>query len=280
MQSAGKYDIETPFDAKRHAICHPGLTLRYTYTQNEIVPLEQLQENLYYMRFTTKESLKRETAETILRQNGWLSGQTEAFQSEVLRRSVLLHFEPGEVIYHFGDDLGGIYGLVYGAVAVNTAPPDHGPRLIHLGAVGAWTGEDSFLTRKPRRLELRALTQAWLMHLPLEQMDQMASADPMVVRNFCQDLMDGVDVLIRIIHDLQKPDPDRRIASVLQRMTWNGEQPIPLAQTDIGTMACASRRQVNAALKRFAENGWVKTNYRSISVLNADKLRRFAAEDH
>jgi CRP/FNR family transcriptional regulator, cyclic AMP receptor protein len=223
--------------------------------------------------------IKRDVAESILRQNGWLSYQPEAFRSEVLRRSVLLHFSPGEAIYHFGDDLGGIYGLVSGVVTVNTAPQDEAPRLIHMGVPGAWTGEDSYLIRQPRRLELRALVETWTMHLPLEQMDQMTSADPSVIRNFCQNLMHGVEVLIRIIHDLQTLDPDRRIASVLQRMTWSSER-VLATQTEIGTMASVSRRQVNAALKRFAENGWVNTSYGSITVLNAEKLRRFAAEGH
>jgi CRP/FNR family transcriptional regulator, cyclic AMP receptor protein len=162
---------------------------------------------------------------------------------------------------------------------VNTAPQDEAPQLIHMGVPGAWTGEDSYLIRQPRRLELRALEETWLMHLPLDQMDQMTRADPSVIRNFCQNLMHGVDVLIRIIHDLQTLDPDRRIASVLQRMTWSSER-VLATQTEIGTMASVSRRQVNAALKRFAENGWVNTSYGSITVLNAEQLRRFAAEDH
>jgi CRP/FNR family cyclic AMP-dependent transcriptional regulator len=220
---------------------------------------------------------KRATAEAVLRQNGWLSTQTEGFQDEVLRRSVLLRFAPDEVVYHFGDDLGGIYGLVSGVVAVNTAPQSDAPQLVHMGVPGSWTGEDSYLIRQPRRLELRALTETWVMHLPLDQMLQMTAADPRVIRNFCQNLLHGVDVLIRIIHDLQKPEPERRIASVLQRMTWSSKQ-VLLTQTEVGTMASASRRQVNAALKQFAEKGWLTTSYGSITVTNAEALRRFGDE--
>ncbi|MGH2257752.1 helix-turn-helix domain-containing protein, partial [Enterococcus faecalis] len=58
-----------------------------------------------------------------------------------------------------------------------------------------------------------------------------------------------------------------------------GKHPLPLTQTEIGAMARASRRQVNAALKRFAENRWLETSYRSITILNAEELRLFAAED-
>jgi CRP-like cAMP-binding protein len=51
---------------------------------------------------------------------------------------------------------------------------------------------------------------------------------------------------------------------------------IPLTQSEIGLMANASRKQVNAALARFAEAGWVKTDYRSIVIRDVGKLRRFA----
>ncbi|MDH7799841.1 MULTISPECIES: Crp/Fnr family transcriptional regulator [unclassified Beijerinckia] len=222
--------------------------------------------------------IKRERAEAILRENGWLSTQPEPFRSEVLRRSILLRFSAGEVIYHFGDELGGIYGLVSGGVSVNTAPQTDAPQLIHMGVPGSWTGEDSYLIRQPRRLELRAVVETWAMYLSLDQMDQMTAADPSVIRNFCTNLLRGVDVLIRIIHDLQKLDPDRRIASVLHRMTWSSEH-VLLTQTEVATMASASRRQVNATLKRFAVKGWVTTSYGSITVLNAEALQVFGNEE-
>ncbi|MDH7799840.1 MULTISPECIES: Crp/Fnr family transcriptional regulator [unclassified Beijerinckia] len=222
--------------------------------------------------------ISREAAEEILRQNGWLSHQPEAFQTDVLQRSVLLSYAPGDLIYGFGEELGGIYGLVSGAATINTAPPNHEPQLINVGAPGAWAGEGCFLARQPRRVELRALVDTWLMYLPLAQMDDMASTNPMVAHNFGQIIMSNVDALIRVIHDLQRVDPDRRIASVLHRARWIGELPLPLNQTRIGTMARASRRQVNAALKRFAENGWLKTSYRSVTILRPEKLRLFATE--
>jgi CRP-like cAMP-binding protein len=222
--------------------------------------------------------ISRETAEAILRQNGWLSHQPGAFQTQVLQRSVLLSFAPGDLIYGFGEELGGIYGLVSGVATINTAPPDHEPQLINVGSPGAWAGEGCFLARQPRRVELRALVETWLMYLPLEQMDDMANTNPMVAYNFGQIIMSNVDALIRVIHDLQRVDPDRRIASVLHRARWIGEQPLPLKQTQIGTMARASRRQVNAALKRFSENGWLKTSYRSITILSPEKLRLFATD--
>ena len=67
--------------------------------------------------------IKRDGAEAILRQNGWLSYQPEAFQKEVLRRSILVNLPPGELVFGFGEAPGGIYGLVSDTATINTAPP-------------------------------------------------------------------------------------------------------------------------------------------------------------
>lgn len=223
--------------------------------------------------------INRAAAEHILCEQGWLSQQPEAFRNEVLRRSILLKFAPGEVVFRLGDPIGGIYGLVAGTVAANIAPSMSAPRLIHLGAPGHWTGEGCFLTRQPRLGELRALVDTWMMHLPLDAMDYIAVRDPNAVRYFAQILIVTFNTLVRVIHDLQKPEAARRIASVLHRGTWIGDQPIPLSQSELGIMANASRKQVNAALQRFSDEGWVTNTYRSIVIMNAEALRRFAEGD-
>lgn len=225
------------------------------------------------------ESNDRGPAEAILGSAGWLPRVPEPFRAEVLRRGILEDFAPGEAVYHFGDPPGGIYGLVSGTVAVNTSPATATPQLIHVGTPGFWTGEGSFLTRQARRIEMRAITQTRMMHLPLSAMDQLEAQDPRAVRYFAQVLMVNVDLLIRIINDLQHPNTERRIAAVLRRAGGDSTAPIPLSQTELGAMSNASRKQVNAALQRFAKEGWVSNNYRIITVLDGEALRRFAAGD-
>lgn len=223
--------------------------------------------------------LTREAAERIMCEGGWLAHMPVSFRSTLLRNAILLRFAPDQAIFRFGDPVGGIYGLVAGAVTINTAPPDAAQRLIHLGMPGAWTGEGCFMTGQPRRAEMRALGAAVLMHVPLDAMEQMAAQDPSVVRAFGVNSVLQVDVLIRIVHDLQKRDASRRIASVLQRAAWLGDMPIPLSQADLGVMANASRQQVNAAMQRFTAAGWVKYTYRSVSVTHPEALRCYSEAD-
>lgn len=210
---------------------------------------------------------------------GWLARVPEGFRAEVLRRSILMHFSAGETIYRVGDPPGGLFGLVSGTMSINMAVAGALPRLVMLGIPGHWTGEGGFLTRTPRRIELRAVVETTVFHLPIEVMDQMAARDIDVVHHIATLLVVSVEFLMRMVHDLQKPDVDRRVASVLHRTSWIGEVPIPLSQAELGVMANASRKQVNATLKRFTEAGWLEHSYRTITVTDVVALRRFAEGD-
>lgn len=223
--------------------------------------------------------LTREKAEQVMSQGPWLASMTEQFRTELLRHAHLQKFAPDQIIYRYGDAPGGMYGLVAGSLTINSAPSDAIPRLIHLGMAGAWTGEGPFLTGQPRRVELKALGDAWMMHVPLDALEQMAARDPGVWRAVGLNTVLTVDVLVRIIHDLQKRNVQRRIASVLQRAGWLGDMAIPLSQSELGVMANASRQQVNTAMGSFARAGWVNYTYRAVSITNPQALRRFSDGD-
>lgn len=221
---------------------------------------------------------KRAVSEPLLR-SGWLSRQPAAFQDEIIARGGAQVFEPGSPVYLVGGPPGGIYGLIRGVLSVSTAPRHAAPRFIQFGIVGAWAGEGPFLTGEPRRAELIAIDECLMWHLPLDAMQQMAARDPEAIRRFAQITVGHFDVLARVIDDLLIPQAERRIASVLNRTAWLVAPTVPISQADLGAMANASRKQVNAALARFAARGWIEHSYRAIRVLDTSALLHFASGD-
>jgi CRP-like cAMP-binding protein len=212
----------------------------------------------------------------VLSSIGWLSRQPGAFQEEVFQRSLPVRYAAGDVIYRHGDRPGGIYGVVSGAAIASMAPERAVPHILHVLTPGGWTGEGPFLSREPRRIELRAALDTKAVYLPLEAMDHMAARDPQVLRNFVQILLMNLDIVMRASYDLQDPDEHRRIARALRRVMTLENTPIPLAQAALGILANASRKTVNAALQRFEKSGWVKRGYRSITITSLKRLTHFA----
>lgn len=218
-------------------------------------------------------------ARKILSAEGWLSCQPAAFQAEVYGRSTLVHFAAGTVVFRYGDPLGGLYGIVSGTLLVAIGPPEESPQFLHVLGHGRWVGEGCFLVREPRRVGLQAATDAALLHLPLEAMDRMATDEPlMTMRRIVPVLMGNLDILARAYSDLQSLDPDRRIAAAVLRMNANPGAPIWVSQADLGVMSGTSRKAVNAALRRFASDGLTTTGYRSVTVKDTERLKRFVRD--
>lgn len=223
--------------------------------------------------------MTRDRADKIISEAGWLSQVSKDFRTRLLQNARLVRFAAGEVIFRPGDPPGGVYGLVSGTVTVDTAPPDSTPCLIHIALPGGWTGEDSFMTGEARRIELCARTETWAMHVPLDVMEQMAADDPDVVRAFGVMSILSSDVLLRIIHDLQRKNVYSRVASVLNRMSWEAGTSVTISQESLGVMANASRRQVNGAVRGFSENGWIEAGYRTITIHNPTALRKYVEQN-
>ncbi len=223
--------------------------------------------------------ISRQNAEGIIRQRGWLSHMPEAFRIRLLQHALLVKYEPGQIIFNPGDPVGGIYGFVKGMVIIKTAPHDSTPRLIDIAAPGDWTGEDSFVTGKPRRFQLVAQSRSCMMHVPLTAMEQMAALNPNDMRAFSVISILASDSLLRVVHDLQKKEVSARIASVLHRMSWASDSPVTLSQKDLSIIANTSRQQINSVIQRFVDEGWVETGYRSITVTNPVALRQHAEQD-
>jgi len=222
------------------------------------------------------QKISKVESEKIASSSGWLALVPSKFRADLLRHSTLIQLKKGDVLFRVGDPPGGIYGLVAGTVSISLAPSDHAPRLMVLGIPGHWTGEACFLTRKPRRGEVRAVLDTTMLHVPLDALDRMAAKDPSVSHHVAQILMMSVETLLQVVYDLQKPQADRRIASVLQRTIRIGDVPLPLTQGELGIMANASRKQVNATLKQFKEAGWLTHTYRSITISDVNALRGYA----
>ncbi len=219
----------------------------------------------------------RGMGEDVLLTKGWLAGQPPAIRDEVMERGLVQSFAAREAVYRFGDPPGGLYALIRGSLSVSLAPPNATPRFVQFGIVGVWAGEGSFMTGEPRRAEIRAISDSLLYHLPLDAMRQMAARNPEVIRCFARITIAHFDVLARVIDDLLISDARRRIASVLHRAVWLGPERVPITQADLGIMANASRKQVNAALAEFERASWVSRAYRAIEVLDGGALLRYAS---
>lgn len=216
----------------------------------------------------------RELSETVLRKDGWLSRQANELADEVLRRGTPQRFAAGSTVFRPGDQGGGIYGVVDGVVSVTAVPVGQQPAIVQHAGAGSWLGALTFFGAPRRAVALSSVTDAILFHVPLRAMEVLVATAPAYSRAFGEIAAEDAALWLQVVEDLLQPDAGRRVAATLLRATRDGEVRIPLTQLDLATMANASRRQANTILQGFAARGWIAQGYGSVTVLDAEGLRR------
>lgn len=222
-------------------------------------------------------------AEKILKSTGWLARQPADFQTRFLRHGEVVDFGPDEFVWHAGDQAGGIFGIIEGAVGVLVPAEETGLRLAHIMRTGAWFGYGPLFTGGERTLTFRTTEPSVVMKIELARLNEAGRADLAFTRIMSTLGIQTATITIQIIHDLLIPQTDRRIAATLLRVADLQQKPrlsrmreIRLNQAELAEMANTSRHSVNRTLRRFQENDWIGVTYRHVEILNPAALSKFA----
>ena len=217
----------------------------------------------------------------IVRGQGWLRQTPAAFQCAVLDRCLLEKFRPGIPIYAVGDEPGGMYGIVAGALGVSVASAKQGVYTAHFALPGSWFGETAAFTRQPRRVGLIATRDSQLLHLPLRAIDAIVRHDPAAWRLFGLLTINHLDLAMGGSEDLMIRDHVKRFVAILlragncrrTRSQDNYPIDIDLNHDDLANMANVARTTAGAILRKLEADGHLSLSYRRISILAPGVLR-------
>lgn len=225
-----------------------------------------------------------EECETIVRSRGWLSLHPEAFQSALLQRAKLRTFAAEETVHLAGAEVGGMFGAVSGGFRVHLPGRGSYYFLAHILRAGAWFGHGPVNSGRPRTMGFVAAEPSVAFHIPLGPLAELASSNIEASRSLASLSEFSMDIAVATTTDLLIGRSDKRIASVLLRVTGAGEfkssappQPFRLTQHELGEMANASRDLVNRTLRSFERKGWLTLGYNQVTVVDQAALERFVS---
>jgi CRP-like cAMP-binding protein len=224
----------------------------------------------------------REKADLTMRRVGWLSRQPRAFQDQVLALSELRHFPQGATIYNIGDIALDIWGLVEGELSVFLAPEASAPFLVHVAKPGWWMGDTALISGTPRRAELMAREESWLLRLSKQSIDQLAKTDSETWRRLALISIGHLDHALSIIAGLTDRDSRARVAIALRRLASLSDKnsssraTIHVSHAELGEMVHLTRNALAPILKEFESLGLIRHRYRIIEIPDISALDRYA----
>ncbi|MDN3711920.1 Crp/Fnr family transcriptional regulator [Paracoccus cavernae] len=226
----------------------------------------------------------------IFHRSGWLSERKAGFRDALLTSGYSQSYQTGQFTNHLGDELGGIFGVIQGSFGVIGQSPSVGVVLGHIYRSAGWFGEGPLITRRPRMLSFKAMEPSLVHYIPLNELDHLLRHFPGAETELMSLVAYSSQIAVDAMADLLIRRADRRIAAVLLRVT-DAQSAVPtgsgqsgpsgcfVTQSDLAEMANVSRHTINAVLKKFEAEGWIKTGYGRISVCSAADLRNFLVDD-
>lgn len=188
-------------------------------------------------------------------------------------------YTPGQFIYLQDTQPTEFYYLEKGSARSFISSPQGTERLLTLHRSGDLMGEASFFDQCPRVSSAVAVTECKVISINKVRLEQVFQAHPELAFPMLRYLARTVRLLSGHVDDITFRSADRRLASSLLRQA--GENGIiRTTHEELGSAVGVSRVTVSRVLAQFAKNGWLKTGYGTIILLDPAALEAFAQEDN
>lgn len=217
---------------------------------------------------------------------GWLDRQPADFQEAFRSIAEYQEYESGDKIWRVGQKVTAILGVIEGCVALNWTSAENRTQLLHLWWPGDWTGDAEFISGSHSFATQQARTDTKVVSVPHDKLRALLDEHPRWWSSIAELGSEHSVLASDAVMDLMVRDPVARCIAVLLRAgggrIQSDAQPastvIPISQGELAIMANLHRNTVSHALKRLADEGLIKHEYRCIELMNISELRRRVIE--
>lgn len=178
---------------------------------------------------------------------------------------------PGYLIYLQDTEATCFYFLKSGRVKSFIQSEDGGERVLNIYKSGSLFGEASFFDELPRVSSAVALTPCEIVPIDRELVTQEFARNPELALAMMQYLARTVRLLSGQVDQMAFRPARWRVANYLLTLSPAGG-PVSCTQDDIAAAVSASRVTVSRVLADFARQGWVELGYRTINLLERERL--------
>lgn len=186
--------------------------------------------------------------------------------------------DPGEQIARGGDADSAMFGLASGSAGIVPAIAAADIGLIHIASAPFWFGLQPFATGEGRQISVLARQKCLVGRIDKQALSQILKDHPDGWRMLLMLVTESSALAVQSAADLLLTDRYRRCGAVLLRLagarnSGSIPQEVFCTHEELGAMSNLSRITVSKILGQFERQRVLKTGYRSLRVLDANRLR-------
>lgn len=220
--------------------------------------------------------------EDLLAVSAWTQGLTPEQLQRVRTSVVVRDFAAEAYVCHSGDPANVWIGVIDGLVRMVSLSPAGKSVTFAAIPTGSWFGEGSVLKRELRKHSIIAVRQSRIALLPEVTFFWLLDSSIGFNRFLLIQLNERLGQFISMVEHDRLLEPDARVARSLAAMfnpqLYPGtERQIEMSQEELGHVVGASRQRISQALQVLEKAGLIKVEYKMITVLDIEGLRRFGA---
>ncbi|HRO11569.1 Crp/Fnr family transcriptional regulator [Amaricoccus sp.] len=212
-----------------------------------------------------------------LDERGWLAAQPPAFREWMLENGRWQHYAPGQLIYDFGEEADGLYGLGGGALEVTLPLVGDEAVTVHRAEPGFWLGESALLARAPRAVSLTAATDARVFRVRGARIRALVRARPETWRHFYELSHINATLAVTLLAEALALSPRARLARMLLRLA-DAEGRVVARQEELARLIGMTRSSLQRALVGLTETGAVGRGYGCLIVHDRAALEAIRGE--
>jgi CRP-like cAMP-binding protein len=217
---------------------------------------------------------------------GWLAKMPSELRRELLQAGRLRNFPDGATVYSFEQRGASLYGVVSGHVRLFVTMNEQDPSFVHCAGPGFWFGEIRVITGRTRAMQAMTFGETRLCAIDVSAITELAGRQPDIWRSVAALSAMNAMTAIGAGEDLMIRDARKRLVATLlrlagQRNAFQGAATIaivPLTQLELAEASSLSRSSATKILGDLARQGLIRTDYRTISILDPEALTAILAE--
>lgn len=218
------------------------------------------------------------TADTLLDQSPWFQPLPADVQEAVRRAVMEVRVSMGESLGRRGELPAYWYGVVDGLLKWSVSSADG--RTVSLGGqlTGSWFGEGTLIRQKPRSADVVALRDSRIALMPVEVFQALRRTQPGFNEFLLLQINERLHWFMGKHADQGLLGADAQVARALSGLVHPLHNPteslhLRLSQEELASMASLSRPRCNQALSRMRAQGWIRTEYGGITLLDLQALQ-------
>lgn len=204
----------------------------------------------------------------------------EEIDRVVLPATREIRSERGDTLFQKGDQLGGMYVIVYGQVKLAFPSPNGSEKVLQIFGAGESFGEAVMFLERPAPIYAQTLIDSLILLISKQAIFEAIERDPTFARRMLGGLSMRLHALVQDVESYSLRSAAQRVIgyllqSVPERETQSTEITLPASKHVIASRLNLTPETLSRIFSQLSHDGMITVSGRDVTIHDVERLRNY-----